>query len=145
MVHGRADRVLRADGVLEPRPMTARSAGAFGAGCVLLAAAFHSWTPLFALWLPLGLLMQSGQRLLVEGRFLRRDGFRPVEVDLSTAEIVHRGRRWWIELCFLGSSFEIVDAYGSRLHLPSWLWPDNVRAAVAGMIGPERSPAESHS
>jgi hypothetical protein len=82
-----------------------------------------------ALWL------QCRQRLVVDGQFVRRIGLRPCVLDLATAEVVSVGRRWWVELFFLGRSLQLRDADGHRLYLESWLWDDVTRAVLAQAAG----------
>jgi hypothetical protein len=129
MVHGRTAVELR------PRTATARWSVLVIVVCAFAAAATHSWTPLVFAWVPVGLLAQSRQRLEVDGRYVRRSGPRPVEVDLATASVQRAGRAWWAELFFLGHHFEVCDADGHVLRLESWLWGDDVRNALVERIG----------
>ena len=66
------------------------------------------------------------------GRGWRRapHGLRPVELDLSTAYLVHTGCSWWRELFFCGPCLQLRDANGRRLYLESWLWEPTTRAEL---------------
>jgi hypothetical protein len=93
----------------------------------------------FALWL------QCRQRIVVDGGTVYRIGLRPVVLDLSTAEVVTPGRRWWLELFFLGQSLQLRDADGHRLYLESWLWDATTRAAFVEPFDTTPGEAQSHS
>jgi hypothetical protein len=134
MVHGRTEVVLR------PRRATGYWCCGVIAACAFAAAATHSWSPLVFTWVPLALLAQCRQRLEISGRYARRFGPRPVEVDLATATVRRPGRSWWCELFFLGSHFELCDADGHVLHVESWLWPDDVRRTLAEASTPAPHP-----
>jgi hypothetical protein len=82
-----------------------------------------------------GLLLQCCQRIEVDGRYVRRVGIRAVELDLSTAEVLHSGSSWWRELFFCGPMLQLRDADGHRLYLESWLWDAPTRASLVEAIG----------
>ena len=90
----------------------------------------HDATYLFAGAMFLALLLQTTQRIVVEGGVARRMGLRPVELDLSTAYLVHTGCSWWRELFFCGPCLQLRDADGRRLYLESWLWEPTTRAEL---------------
>jgi hypothetical protein len=129
MAHGGAEDVVR------PRTETADWSAASAAGLIVLFFVLRDPGYLFAGIMLAGLWLQCRQRLVIDGRYVRRVGLRPVVLDLSTAEVVCAGRSWWVELFFLGSSFQLRDAEGHRLYLESWLWDRTTRAVLAAAAG----------
>jgi hypothetical protein len=125
-----------ASGRLRPRTETAHWAAAAAVGCAVLAIATRDATYVFPGAMCLGLLLQCGQRLEVDGRYVRRVGLRPVELDLATAEVLHNGSSWWRELFLCGPTLQLRDADGHRLYLESWLWDAPTRAGLVERIGP---------
>ena len=134
MAHGSASAAIPA-GEYRPSSGTASWSLAVATGWTVLAFGLHDLGLLFpaagffALWL------QCRQRLVVDSRFARRFGLRPVVLDLATAEVVCTGRSWWRELFLLGQSLQLRDADGHRLYLESWLWDGPTRAAFAEAVG----------
>ena len=115
---------------LRPRFETANWALATTAGWIALWIATRDATYFFPAFMCFALFLQCRQRLVVEGRFVRRIGLRPVVLDLSTAEVVSEGGSWWRELFFAGRTLQLRDADGHRLYLESWLWSNDVRARL---------------
>jgi hypothetical protein len=134
MAHGSAEGEIRPRA--ETASWTAVAATVFGAAALITRDASYLFPAvMFAL-----LRAQCGQRIVREGRFVRRIGLRPVELDLSTAQVVRGGVAWWRELFFCGRSLELRDAEGHRLYLESWLWDAETRHAFAEAAGGMRRP-----
>ena len=123
-----------------PRTDTQHWAAAATVGGVVLTIATRDGSYLFPAAMCFALLLQCGQRIVVDGRVVRRHGLRPVELDLATAEVVHSGSSWWRELFFCGPMLQLRDAAGRRLYVESWLWDVDTRAAVVAAI-PSRAAA----
>jgi hypothetical protein len=121
--------------VVRPRAGLAWAAFAVIVICLLAAAWTHSWTPLVFTWLPIALVLRGRDPIVVDGRFVRRGGIHPVEVDLATASVTREGGRWWVELFFLGRPFELRDADGQVLQVESWLWDASTRDLLLERIG----------
>ncbi len=122
-------------GEYRPSAGTANWALAATAGWVVLAFGLRDLALLFPAAMCLTLWLQCRQRIVVDGNDVYRIGLRPVLLDLSTAEIVSPGARWWQELFFLGHSLELRDADGHRLYLESWLWDASTRALFTDAVG----------
>jgi hypothetical protein len=130
MTHGGAN-----ESEIRPRAETADWSAAIACGWTALFFVLHDASYLFVAIMFAGLWLQCRQRLVFEGRYVQRVGLRPVVLDLSTAEVVATGRAWWIELFFLGGSFQLRDADGHRLYLESWLWDRTTRTVLAEAAG----------
>ena len=124
-----------AAGNVRTRGETAQWAAAATVGWLVLAIATRDATYMFPGGLCFALLLQCGQRLEVEGRYVRRIGLRAVELDLATAEVVRAGSSWWRELFFCGPTLQLRDADGHRLYLESWLWDASTRARFVEAVG----------
>jgi hypothetical protein len=133
VAHGSASAVNPA-GEYRPSPGTANWALAATTGWVVLAFGLRDLALLFPGAMCLTLWLQCRQRIVVDGNDVYRIGLRPVLLDLSTAEVVSPGARWWQELFFLGHSLELRDAHGHRLYLESWLWDASTRALFADAV-----------
>jgi hypothetical protein len=120
---------------IRPRSDTAHWAAALALGWLVLCIGLHDGSLIFTAGMFGALWLQCRQRLVIEGQYVRRIGLRPCILDLSTAEVVSAGRRWWVELFFLGRSLQLRDAEGHRLYLESWLWDDVTRAVLAQAAG----------
>jgi hypothetical protein len=127
VAHGSASAVTPA-GEYRPSPGTANWALAVTTGWAVLAFGLRDLALLFPAAMCFTLWLQCRQRIVVDGNDVYRIGLRPVRLDLSTAEVVAPGARWWQELFFLGHSLELRDADGHRLYLESWLWDASTRA-----------------
>jgi hypothetical protein len=134
MAHGGASAVIPA-GEYRPSSETANWALAVTAGWVVLALALRDAGMLFPGVMCFALWLQCRQRLVVDDGTVYRVGLRPVALDLSTAELVCNGGRWWRELFFLGQSLQLRDAEGHRLYLESWLWDASTRTAFVEAMG----------
>ena len=119
---------------LRPRTQTQHWMAAATAGSVVLAVALHDATYLFVGAMFFALLLQTGQRIVVDNGSAQRFGLRPVVIDLHTAEVVKRGASWWRELFLCATPFMLQDADGKRLYLESWLWDAPTRAAFVEAI-----------
>jgi hypothetical protein len=117
-------------GEFRPRTDTQQWAAAATVGCAVLAIASRDATYLFPGAMCLALLLQTTQRIVVEGGVAQRFGLRPVELDLGTAYVEHAGSPWWRELFLCGPSLQLRDADGRRLYLESWLWDADTRDCV---------------
>lgn len=122
-------------GEYRPSSETANWALAATAGWAVLAFVLHDRGLGFPAVMCFALWLQCRQRIVVDGDEVYRVGLRPVMLDLSTAEVVSPGARWWHELFFLGKSLQLRDAAGHRLYLESWLWDAPTRAAFVEAIG----------
>ena len=100
----------------------------------MLAFALHDLGLLFPGAMCFALWLQCRQRLVVDGDAVYRIGLHPTVLDLSTAEVVAPGSRWWHELFFLGRSLQLRDADGHRLYLESWLWDAETRTAFVEAV-----------
>ncbi len=141
----RADiRVMAARTEHRPRRETAHWAGAAATGCAVLFLATGDASFLFPGALFLALVMQCGQRIVVEQGVAQRVGLRPVVLDLHSATMVHGGRAWWVELFLCGRPLQLRDADGRRLYLESWLWSRETRAALLAAV-PDGSRPPAHS
>jgi hypothetical protein len=109
------------------------------AGSVVLAIALHDATYLFVGAMFFALLLQTGQRIVVDNGSAQRFGLRPVVIDLHTAEVVKSGASWWRELFLCATPFMLQDADGKRLYLESWLWDAATRDVIL-----ERSRTGAH-
>jgi hypothetical protein len=136
VAHGSASAV-NPTGEYRPSPGTANWALAATTGWVVLAFGLHDLALLFPGAMCLALWLQCRQRIVVDGNEVYRIGLRPVLLDLSTAEVVRPGARWWQELFFLGHSLELRDADGHRLYLESWLWDASTRALFVDAVSPD--------
>src|SRR6185369_928408 len=116
-------------GEYRPSSGTANWSLAVATGWTVLAFGLHDLAMLFPASMCFALWLQCRQRLVVDGLAVYRFGLRPVTLDLSTAELVCTGGRWWHELFFLGQSLQLRDADGHRLYLESWLWDASTRNA----------------
>jgi hypothetical protein len=134
MAHGRAA------GEHRPRTDTFHWAAAATTGCAVLAAATRDAGYFFAAGMAFALMLQCAQRIVVEGRHVRRTGLRAVTLDLATAELVHPGCAWWRELFLCGASLQLRDADGNRLYLESWLWAPETRALLVEAVA-RRAPS----
>jgi len=134
----------RAGGEHRPRSETQHWAAAAMVGCVVLAIGTRDATYLFPATMSFAFLLQCGQRIVVDGRVVRRVGLRPVELDLATAEVVHRGSSWWRELFFCGPMLQLRDATGRRLYVESWLWDAETRSALVEAIPAHASREPRH-
>jgi len=110
-----------------PRADTANWALAITAGWSVLAIARQDASYLFPAAMCFAIWLQCHQRIVVEGRFVRRVGLRPVVLDIGTATVVHAGSSWWRELFLCGPVLQLRDADGHRLYLESWLWDASTR------------------
>ncbi len=133
VAHGSASAANPA-GEYRPSPGTANWSLAATTGWAVLAFGLHDLTLLFPAAMCFALWLQCRQRIVVDGVSVARIGIRPVLLDLSTAEIVCGGARWWQELFFLGHSLQLRDADGHRLYLESWLWDESTRAAFVEAV-----------
>jgi hypothetical protein len=129
MAHGGAGAEFR------PRTDTQHWAAAATAGAAVLALAMRDGTYLFPAAMTFALLLQCTQRIVVEAGVARRVGLRPAEIDLSTAQVVHSGSRWWRELFLCGAPLQLRDADGRRLYVESWLWDACARDALLEAAG----------
>jgi hypothetical protein len=120
---------------IRPRSDTAHWAAALALGWLVLCIGLRDASFMFTAGMFGALWLQCRQRLVIEGQYVRRVGLRPCRLDLSTAEVVSAGRRWRVELFFLGRSLQLRDADGHRLYLESWLWDDVTRAGLAEAAG----------
>jgi hypothetical protein len=109
------------------------------AGSVVLAVALRDATYLFVGAMFFALLLQTGQRIVVDNGSAQRFGLRPVVIDLHTAEVVKSGASWWRELFLCATPFMLQDADGKRLYLESWLWDAATRDVIL-----ERSRTGAH-
>jgi len=130
VAHGSASAMTPA-GEYRPSSGTANWALAATTGWVAVALGGRDLTLLFPAAMCFTLWLQCRQKLVVEGNSVYRIGLRPVLLDLSTAEVVCTGARWWQELFFLGHSLQLRDADGHRLYLESWLWDEATRTMFA--------------
>jgi hypothetical protein len=121
--------------VYRPRPETAHWSAAATLGCAVLAIGTRDATYLFPAATCFALLLQCGQRIVVDGPCVQRFGLRPAVVDLTTATIAGSGTAWWRELFLCGRPFQLRDAHGGRLYLESWLWPAELRAVLVEAVG----------
>jgi hypothetical protein len=128
VAHGGASEVIPT-GEYRPSSGTANWSLAAASGWTVLAFGLHDLTMLFPASMCFALWLQCRQRLVVDGADVYRVGLRPVRLDLSTAELVCAGSRWWRELFFLGQPLQLRDADGHRLYLESWLWDAATRSA----------------
>ncbi len=138
VAHGSA-RAVTPTGEYRPSPGTASWALAATTGWAVLAFGLRDLALLFPAAMCLTLWLQCRQRIIVDGNDVHRIGLRPVLLDLSTAEVVCPGARWWQELFLLGHSLELRDADGHRLYLESWLWDGSTRAAFVDAVAPGSS------
>jgi hypothetical protein len=136
VAHGSASAVVPA-GEYRPSTETASWSLAVTAGWVALAIGLRDLQMLFPAAMCFALWLQCRQRLVVEGHSVYRLGLRPTMLDLTTAEVVATGGRWWQELFFLGRSLQLRDADGHRLYLESWLWDAGIRKAFVEAIADE--------
>lgn len=134
MTDGCASEVVPA-GEYRPSSGTASWSLAAATGWTVLAFGLRDTALLFPAGGCFALWLQCRQRLVVDNRFVRRFGLRPVVLDLATAEVVCPGSRWWRELFFLGRSLQLRDADGHRLYLESWLWDGPTRTAFVEAVG----------
>ena len=133
MAHGGASASVPA-GEYRPSSGTASWSLAAAAGWIALAIGLHDLQMLFPAAMCFALWLQCRQRLVVDGASVYRVGLRPTILDLSTAEVVATGGRWWKELFFLRHSLQLRDADGHRLYLESWLWDAATRNAFVEAI-----------
>ncbi len=126
MAQGRASESTDVD-EHRPREDTANWALAVTAGWSVLAVARQDASYLFPAAMCFAIWLQCHQRIVVEGRFVRRVGLRPVVIDIGSATVVHTGSSWWRELFLCGPALQLRDAEGHRLFLESWLWDAQTR------------------
>ena len=131
MAHGGAT-----DLELRPRNETQQWMAAATVGSAVLAIALRDVAYLFVGAVFLALLLQCGQRIVVDRGSAQRFGLRPVVIDLNTAEVVKPGSAWWRELFFCATPMLLRDADGNRLYVESWLWDADARAALLERSAP---------